>query len=110
MPVYFKHGKFATKMYEHLCKDRMIYLKTGKYSLDLDKGVLTCLSDSDISPLHIRDYGALQFYYDLDVDFGRDKVIPLTLDRKGLFHRTDDIKAKATIETLFDCGSKIEEK
>lgn len=82
MAVFFKTGKFMTKKYEHLCPGEIIYLNVGKYILDLEKDALIYrVNNSTI--VDMREVGAIPFYISLDVDFGRDKKIPLTLDRGG---------------------------
>lgn len=99
--IYFKTGKFATKTYD-LCPGRMIYMKTGKYILDVKNDVLIAAFD-DLDDIKLNDIGLLQFYIDLNVDFGRDERIDLILDRKGQFTRTDGISGFSSIENLFSC-------
>lgn len=103
MAVFFKCGKVNVKRYDNLCPDRFVYLKYGKYLLDLSTDTLLYIDDESYDPINILEVGPLQFYIDLDVDFGRDKKIPLKLDKRGTFVRTDRISGSSTIKTLFSC-------
>lgn len=100
--VYFKMGKFAVKTY-NCCPDRNIYLKRGTYILNVSNDTLSCISHDDILPVELKDFGILQFYVDLDIDFKRDSEIQLSLDKKGIFRRMDDVDGSSSIESLFCC-------
>lgn len=102
MPVFFKSGKFAVKKYEKLSPEKLVYIKAGKYIVDLDNDLLICLSDSDQGPINIKEGNPVGFYLGIDVNRKRDKRIPLTLDRKGRFFRTDGKFGFSNIEMLFN--------
>lgn len=100
--VYLKCGKFSVKRYEHLCPNSSVYIKAGKYIFEPRKELLF-IDDPFSNNYRFENIVSLIFYINLDVDFGRlqDDVIPLTLDREGVFHRTDGIFGRATIDDLF---------
>lgn len=99
--VYFKTGIGSVKTYD-LCQERMIYLRKGCYILNIENDHLSCISHNNIQTLDLKDFDILQFYIELNVDFGRDSEIKLSLDNKGVFNRMDGINGSSYIETLFD--------
>lgn len=107
MPVLFKYGKFATKRYDKLCPNKLVYLRAGKYMLDLETESLKCLEE-DIDPIDLNALIPLKFYIDLDVDYTKNKKISLILDRRGIFSRRSG--CCSTIETLFLNETKKGEK
>lgn len=102
MAVLFKKGKFAVKKYDELCPNSIQYIKVGKYIYDTKKDSVF-MDDPFTNDYRFENVYSIPFAIGLDVDFGRDqdKCIPLSLDKNGIFHRTDGIPGKATIEDLF---------
>lgn len=100
--VYFKNGKISVKTYEHLCPNSMIYIKKGTYIFK-PREELIFIDDPSEDGYWFNNVVSLPFYINLDVDFRReqDNCIPLTLDRRGIFHRTDGIFGQASISDLF---------
>lgn len=100
--VYFKTGKISVKKYDHLCPNSIIYIKVGKYIFK-PREKLLFIDDAWVHNDYRFEVVSIPFYALINVDLGRlqDDRIPLTLDRRGIFHRTDRIFGQATIDDLF---------
>lgn len=77
----------------------MTILAIGEYLFDVKRQVLTKVPEN--YEIKFDNAGPIQFYLDLNIDFSRDKIVPLYLDRDGNFVRTDHIVGLASIDYLF---------
>lgn len=77
----------------------MTVLAIGEYLFDVNRQMLTKVPEN--YEIDLWKEGSIKFYIDLDIDFSRDQIVPLYLDRDGCFTRTDHIVGKASIDCLF---------
>lgn len=99
--VYLKTGKWKVKTYEDLWPEKIGYFRVGYYKLDLRDSVLTEYPEDE--SFNLKDLGILQFLYELNIDFRRDGIVTLYLDKNGRFERTDHVDGASSIEVLFSC-------
>lgn len=107
MPVLFKYGKYAVKIYDNLCPDELVYLRAGKCVVNMKTMMLRCMDDTNSKPVDLRKYNYKQFCKALGIDISnvdKEPVTTINLDRNGFFSRRSG--SWSSIEKLFEGGSK----
>lgn len=108
--VIFQNWRHGIKQYPEVLPGENISLRQGKYIMDLGRDVV--FVDDPFVNIRIKlSAVSTKALLNLHVDLERDTLIPLTLDRRGNFNRTDDIPGSVNIRNFFsqDCkgGSSL---
>ncbi len=102
MPLFFAVNKAVCTDYSDLCPGRFVYIRTGRFKLDLTLKVLIYLDDHYHDPYELKDLNGDLLYQALDVQPERDSpAIELMLKKDGCFYRMDGIGDQISIWSLF---------
>lgn len=102
--VIFQIGSFGCKKYPEMLPGETVLLRQGKYIMDLGNGVI--FMDDPFENIRFDLFAvSTKALLNLHVDLKRDSLIPLTLDRRGNFNRTDVFRGSVNIRDFFslDC-------